>query len=212
MPSIFKKRQGERKETDEYLKPALACDAIRLKCTVRETVHKMLMVRHNSKGEDLGHIGPVVFETVGTWLKRFEPSRNEKMFRNFYGKKLALQKDNVDEIIVIGDIHGDLLSFLTALVMGGVIDAQGKYIPAPPGRSRMVVQTGDLIDRKIRSSNKATSTNGREEIDLMQYVYLLDRHARHVKGDDTRIVSICGNHDAYNMDFEAFKSITFRYM
>jgi hypothetical protein len=41
----------------------------------------------------------------------------------------------------------------------------------------------------------------------MQYVYLLDRHARHVKGDDTRIVSVCGNHDAYNMDFEAFKSI-----
>jgi hypothetical protein len=57
---------------------------------------------------------------------------------------------------------------------------------------------GDVIDRKVRSrtENTTSSSNIREELDLMQMIYFLSLQAAAL--GNMSIISLCGNHDVYN--------------
>lgn len=65
---------------------------------------------------------------------------------SFYYQKAIYNTSN--KIIVIGDIHGDLKAFLTCLKKAKLIDNNNKWI----GGNTNVVQMGDILDRKIRTS------------------------------------------------------------
>ena len=56
----------------------------------------------------------------------------------------------------------------------------------------MVVQCGDFMDRDGRSTTVNTSHNIREEIDIIQYIYYLNKQASKVGG---RVISLLGNHE-----------------
>jgi hypothetical protein len=162
----------------------LDCDALRIKCETREVISKLYQSRVAKKG--FGSIGNIQFESKDAFLARFvEQTRHaESVF------------PTADEIIVIGDVHADMLSFITALRLGNVVDAD--YILVPCKHTRIVVQMGDVLDRRVRAGNNTTtSENEREELDLLQYMYLLDEFAT-ASSSNTRIVSLCGNHDIYN--------------
>ena len=152
----------------------LDCDRLFLKCQTKLQIEAMLKQR-NIKRKRYGKLGPVQFESLETFANRFkQKSLDEEAtnFRNYYCKNFSAVMDMPDEILVIGDIHGDLLSFVTALRLGGVLDANLMLQFPGKGKTRYVVQMGDLIDRKVRSTSvdTTTSANPREEIDLMQMI------------------------------------------
>ena len=162
----------------------LECDAIKVKCKTREVIQKLMDARASGS---LGSIGDVAFEPKETFLSRFTS-------RPVSACPCVIP--SVDEIIVIGDIHGDLLSFVTALRISDVLDETYRLVPC--AHSRVVIQMGDVIDRKVRSrtDHSTSSSNIREELDLMQMIYFLSLQAA-VLGNVT-IISLCGNHDVYN--------------
>lgn len=181
----------------------LECDALKIKCQTRSAVEELVQKRLEDPN-NLGSFGPVVFEDAETFLQRFPQERE------------AMPVSTVEQIIVIGDVHGDFLSFVTALRLADVLDETYQLTSSP--RSRIVVQMGDLIDRKVRQSTKTTtSTNPREELDLIQFIYFLDCTAHASPHKNTRLVSLAGNHDIYNFGgndkrhLKQFSDIAFRY-
>ena len=55
--------------------------------------------------------------------------------------------NNVDKIIALGDIHGDLSAFKNCLRKANLINLQDRWI----GNNVHVVQVGDILDRKPRN-------------------------------------------------------------
>jgi hypothetical protein len=96
-----------------------------------------------------------------------------------------------DRIIAIGDIHGDFDALVKSLLKSGVVNNRGDWT----GGSTVVVQLGDVLDRGGRSSG-VDSTNGLEEVQVLYYLYQLNRKAKDAGG---AVISLIGNHELMNM-------------
>ena len=144
------------------------------------------------------------FEDVSTFFDTFLPHGVN------YVDGYMQTPGRVDNLFAIGDIHGDLLSLLTCLFEVGIIDTDCKYIPSTT--SRIFLQCGDLMDRKNRTqSGTNSSRNEREEIDIIQFLFGLDKHAQIVDHGRTRVLSLCGNHDLYQFNFRRYEHMRGRY-
>lgn len=101
---------------------------------------------------------------------------------------------NIENIYVIGDIHGDFEVLKRVLLKAMLIDNSSNWI----GHDSHVVQLGDILDGKERSNN----SNGFDNIDTMEeyniYDFLnkLDTQAREFGG---RVHYLIGNHELMNV-------------
>lgn len=107
---------------------------------------------------------------------------------------------SVQNIYVLGDIHGDLESLLQALEMAELIEIEGLYGKNNGdirwiGGSSYVVQMGDLLDRGGRGL-KEHIENKQEEIDIIDILLDLDKQARGAGG---RVLCLIGNHELMNL-------------
>lgn len=82
-------------------------------------------------------------------------------------------------LLAIGDVHGDLAALHAALVVGGAVDAKGKWI----GKDLIFVQTGDILDR------------GDDEQAIMDWMERLEGEARAAGG---AVHWLLGNHELMN--------------
>ena len=86
----------------------------------------------------------------------------------------------VPRIVAIGDVHGDLNSFLSILKTAQILDANGKW----SGGKTILVQTGDVLDR---------GAQGRQALDLLMQ---LEQQAPKQGG---RVYPLLGNHEVMNL-------------
>lgn len=87
---------------------------------------------------------------------------------------------DIERIVAVGDLHGDLDNALAALHLAGVVDRGGTWT----GGTTVLVQVGDLTDR---------GPDSRALIDLLRR---LEGEAEAAGG---RVVFLLGNHEAMNM-------------
>ena len=155
----------------------MACDAIKLKCQVKKSLLEPLRQLRRETGK-LGALGGVKFRRARSFFT--EETKVGAPQWNF---------PNGQVVIGCGDIHGDLLVLLTVLVMQNLISADtAKWV----GGDKHVVFCGDLLDRSGRSNSRSTSSNQREEIDILQYLHGLREQAAEQGG---AVVTVLGNHD-----------------
>ncbi|MCI0416391.1 metallophosphoesterase [bacterium] len=83
-------------------------------------------------------------------------------------------------IVAVGDVHGDLSSFVAILKTAQILDANGKW----SGGKSILVQTGDVLDR---------GTQGRQSLDLLMQ---LEQAAPKQGG---RVFPLLGNHEVMNL-------------
>jgi len=83
-------------------------------------------------------------------------------------------------IVAVGDVHGDLDSFVQILRRAGLVDLKQGW----SGRDAILVQTGDFTDRgpKVRA--------------VMDFLMSLQKEAPRQKG---RVIVLMGNHEAMNI-------------
>lgn len=91
------------------------------------------------------------------------------------------QWDNVDRVVVFGDLHGDYDKFVDMLRMAGLVDQNNSWIG---GRTHLV-QLGDVPDR---------GPNSRSILDLL---HRLEAPARRAGG---AVHALIGNHEAMNVE------------
>lgn len=95
-------------------------------------------------------------------------------------------------IIAIGDIHGDFSALLHSLYIAKIIDLSGNWI----GFDTIVIQMGDLIDKKRFNENFNNCNNPLEEIHIIDYLNNLHNKAIKYGGSVLRII---GNHEIMNI-------------
>jgi len=84
-----------------------------------------------------------------------------------------------ERLVAIGDVHGDLAAFTSALRAAGAIDQDARWI----GGALFVVQTGDLLDR------------GADERAILDLVERLGTEAEAAGG---HLIALDGNHEIMN--------------
>jgi hypothetical protein len=112
----------------------------------------------------------------------------------------ALAQDvfqNVERVVAVGDVHGDLEALTSVLRSSGIIDQRGRWMA---GKTHLV-QNGDLLDRGPQS---------RKVLDLFMR---LEKEASRAGG---KVHCLIGNHEAMNIygdlryaipeDFAAFRT------
>ena len=96
-------------------------------------------------------------------------------------------------VVVIGDLHGDAQSLLSALRTAGVVNETSEWVASPP--NTVVVQLGDQLDAGLRNG----TSEDWETVDdrfVLHYMDALDAKARAAGG---RVVSLLGNHELMNV-------------
>jgi|SaaInlStandDraft_7_1057024.scaffolds.fasta_scaffold00345_28 hypothetical protein len=105
----------------------------------------------------------------------------------------------VDRIIVIGDIHGDIVKLKQLLRLGKVINNKNEWI----GGDTAVVQLGDQIDScrpssgELCSNPKTTSKDKANDINILYFLTDLHKKAQQYGG---AVYSIMGNHELMNVN------------
>jgi len=99
----------------------------------------------------------------------------------------------VDRIVAIGDIHGDFEALVRALYKAKIMTTDGDW--NPDARNTVVVQLGDLLDRKERGSG-VDSDNYMEEIHILQLIEHLHNNALEY---GSAFITLIGNHELMNM-------------
>ncbi len=144
------------------------------------------------------------------YLKRFNEVYEEKCKMKYPPSVL----DEVNRIIVIGDIHGDMEKLYDCLIIGKLIDRDGNWI----GGETVVVQVGDQIDscrvNCDRPDNDTKSDNNKSDVDILYFLTKLHKKASEKGG---AVYSLMGNHEFMNVlgefsyvsqkDFRSFKGI-----
>jgi len=154
------------------------CGSFYHKCKMRPLLVRLNEERRISRS--LGRLGPAQFETL------------ERFFRRKC-HHLPTQLPLKSRVVALGDVHGDLMVLLAVLYMMKVVDKSANWI----GGTTVVVQCGDILDRDGRSdASVSTTSNLREEVDILQYLHALDQQAQRQGG---RVVSVLGNHEASNV-------------
>ncbi len=88
--------------------------------------------------------------------------------------------EEVERIVAVGDVHGDVEALTAVLRMAGLIDEKGGWI----GGKAHLVQTGDIADRAPRTR------------DCYELLMRLEREALAAGG---RVHVLIGNHEVMNM-------------
>lgn len=96
------------------------------------------------------------------------------------GRQVEAQSARPPRLVAIGDVHGDLESFLGILRRAGLIDAMNRW----SGQQTTLVQTGDFVDRgpKVR--------------EVMDLLMALESQASAVGG---QVITLLGNHEGMNL-------------
>lgn len=90
-------------------------------------------------------------------------------------------QQEVQRVVAVGDVHGDLDRFLLILQKAGLIDASRQWT----GGRAILVQTGDLLDRGPKSRA------------LLEFLMTLEREAPRRGGGSVRLT--LGNHEVMNL-------------
>ena len=96
---------------------------------------------------------------------------------------------NIEKIIAIGDIHGDLNAFKNCLKKAKLINNQDRWI----GGNTHVVQVGDILDRKTRSDDM---TDEDSEFIIISFILKLQIEAYLNDGGYHPVI---GNHELMNI-------------
>lgn len=183
-----------------------SCQSISAKCAMLPLVNELLEYRQ--KTGKLGRIGPCIFQHPEKFLID-AIQYNETGYTNVH---TPIKIINGQQVIGIGDIHGDFLVLLGVLYLMNVIDLNGNWI----GGDTIVVLCGDVLDRSGRSGSVLTN-NLREEVDIVQYLHSLHRKAfentayissKKRKGQvDIRggVYWVLGNHDIARVLFKNYR-------
>jgi hypothetical protein len=110
-----------------------------------------------------------------------------------YPSKLFELNDNeINRLIIIGDVHGDIKRFKEILIDSRVINENFEWIAEPP--NTIIIQLGDQID----SLNRNTNENW-EVLSDYEMIYFTDHlnNIAHSKGG--RCISLIGNHELMNV-------------
>jgi len=99
---------------------------------------------------------------------------------------------NINRLIIIGDIHGDIRRFKEILIDSKIINNNFEWIAEPP--NSIVIQLGDQVD----SLNRMTNENWEvlNDYEMIYFTEHLDNIAR-TKGG--RCISLIGNHELMNV-------------
>ena len=147
----------------------MSCENIPAKCVMLQALQRA----HSSR-----QLGPCQFKPIGPFLL--------EALQDTSSAQEPVRTGVSQTVVALGDVHGDLLVLLSVLYLMGVIDADANWI----GGNTLVVQCGDFVDRGGRGrATVDTSNNPREEVDIIQYVWALNRQA------GGGIVSTVGNHE-----------------
>ena len=96
---------------------------------------------------------------------------------------------NIEKVIAIGDIHGDLNAFKSSLKKAKLINLQDRWI----GGDTHVVQVGDILDRKTRSDDFSDEDS---EFIIISFILKLQIEA-YLNGGGYH--PVIGNHEIMNV-------------
>lgn len=99
-------------------------------------------------------------------------------------------------VVVIGDIHGDMIAAMRCFVVAGLIDDQGRWT----GGDTKVVQVGDQVDscrpyEGNNCSNKKYPGDTPEDVAVIKFFDDMNEQAKKVGG---AVYSLIGNHELMN--------------
>jgi hypothetical protein len=97
---------------------------------------------------------------------------------------------NISRVVVIADIHSDLVRFKTILQNAKIIDSNGNWIAE---KNTLLVQLGDQIDRKHID---ADDISNKHHFRLTRYTDSLQKLALQKNSD---FISLVGNHELMNI-------------
>ena len=142
----------------------------------------------DQNGKSPGNLGPVKSFMGKSFFDQFENMRvNTKISQTVS----ELHTKKYKKIFPIGDVHGDLLSLLTMLHSSGIIDQHGDWCYTGLG-PLLVVQLGDALDRKRSDAVEDTSDNPQEEMNIIEYMFMLSQQASE---SGHTFISLSGNHE-----------------
>jgi len=103
-----------------------------------------------------------------------------------------LNNNDINRLIIIGDIHGDIKRFKSILIDASIINNNFEWIAEPS--NTIIVQLGDQVDSLNRSTNENWEVLN--DYEMIYFTEHLDNIAR-VKGG--RCISLIGNHELMNV-------------
>jgi hypothetical protein len=117
-----------------------------------------------------------------------EAARPARVLAAEDGASADFRRPAAPRLVAIGDLHGDVAATRDVLRLAGAIDAHDEW----SGRSLVVVQTGDQLDR------------GDQEREVLE---LLDRVATAARGAGGALYRLVGNHELMNVQGD-FRYVT----
>lgn len=99
---------------------------------------------------------------------------------------------NINRIVIIGDIHGDIKRFKDILIDGKIINNNFEWIAEP--LNTIIIQIGDQID----SLNRNT-TEKWEILNDYEMIYFTEHLDNIAKCKGGRCISLIGNHELMNI-------------
>jgi len=109
------------------------------------------------------------------------------MFNNYIN-----EINDINRIIIIGDVHGDIKRFKSILIDSEIINNNFEWIAEPP--NTIIVQLGDQIDSLNRNNDKNWEVLN--DYEMIYFTEHLNSIAR-VKGG--YCISLIGNHELMNI-------------
>ncbi len=103
-----------------------------------------------------------------------------------------INNKDINRIIIIGDIHGDIKRFKSILIDSKIINNNFEWIAEP--LNTIIIQLGDQIDSLNRNTNENWEVLN--DYEMIYFTEHLDSIAR-VKGG--RCISLIGNHELMNI-------------
>lgn len=150
-------------------------------------LNKAACAMRNGKKASLGPVKPF------RGLAFFDTHFKKREFSISGMLRLSVLRDHTD-LIMMGDVHGDFLAFLSVLRSSGFVDDDANYVPPPSERvRRVVVALGDVLDRGGRGSvTRDTAEWPEEELAMLEYAWHVDKLARK---HGERLLLLAGNHE-----------------
>ena len=99
---------------------------------------------------------------------------------------------SANRVIVIGDVHGDLQTFMKIMYAAKLFNTRLEWIAEP--RDTIVVQLGDQID----SMNRGGRDESWEVVPDIEMIYMTDHLDMIARMNGGRVISLLGNHEIMN--------------
>lgn len=100
---------------------------------------------------------------------------------------------NINRIVIIGDVHGDLKRFKKILIEAKIINNNLEWIAEP--ENTIVIQLGDQID----SLNRIPYVQEWEILKDIEMLYFTDNLDKIARSHNGRLISLIGNHELMNV-------------